>query len=234
MKKKSYKLSASLICADILRLGEEIESIVAGGCDYIHIDVMDGVFVPRFGMYPEIVSAVRSKTDVPIDVHFMVTDAEKYIDPFVRSGASLITVHPEACTHLHRTLHVIKDAGAQAGVSLNFSTPLSVLDYVMDDIDLVLLMAINPGIVGHKLIPKAFDKITDLQQKISAARKNILIEIDGGVTFESAPRMLDAGADMLVCGSSTIFKPPIAVSTKITELRNHLKSFGYEEAHGNV
>ena len=147
MSIQKYKLSASLICADILNLGKDIEEIVKGGCDYIHIDVMDGVYVPRFGMYPEIISAVRTKTDMPIDVHLMVTDAEKYVDLFVHAGASLITVHPETCIHLHRTLHVIKSAGAQAGVCLNFATPLSALDYVMDDIDLVLLMAINPGIV---------------------------------------------------------------------------------------
>jgi ribulose-phosphate 3-epimerase len=226
-QKRQYKISASLICANILRLEEEIDRIVESGCDYIHFDIMDGVYVPRFGMYPEILSAVRKKTSLPIDVHFMTIDAEKYVNLFVDAGASLITVHPEACTHIHRTLQVIKKAGAQTGVCLNYGTPLSVLDYILDDINLVLIMAINPGIVGHPLIPKAIEKIADLRTKIDEQNKNIIIEVDGGVTFESAPKMLAAGAELLVCGSSTIFKPDAPVNIKVQEFRTHLEKFGF-------
>ncbi len=224
---KTYKISASLICANILNLESEIKKIEAGGCDYIHIDVMDGVFVPRLGMYPEIVSAVRRITSLPMDVHLMIADAEKYINVFVDAGANIITVHPEACVHLHRTLTAIKKAGVKAGISLNHATSLFVLDYILDEVDLILLMAINPGIVGHKLIPKAIEKISQLKQKIGEDNKDMIIEVDGGVTFETAPQMLEAGANMLVCGSSTIFKPDISVDIKISEFKKHLSTFGY-------
>lgn len=224
---KPYNISASLICADILNLESELKKIEEGGCDYIHIDVMDGVYVPRYGMYPEIISAVRRISSLPMDVHLMVIDAEKYVNPFIDAGGTIITVHPEACTHLHRTLAAIKRAGAKSGVSLNHATSLSVLDYVLDDIDLVLLMAINPGIVGHKLIPKALEKMAELKRKISEKYPDIIIEVDGGVTFDSAPKMLKAGANMLVCGSSTIFRPDIPVDVKTQEFKKHLSTFGY-------
>jgi len=219
-----YKLSASLICADMLHLERDVELIVAGGCDFIHFDVMDGVFVPRYGLHPEMLAAIRKKTNLPIDVHLMTVEPEKYVEIFVDSGATFITVHAETCTHLHRTLNTIKKNGAKAAVALNHATPLSVLDYVLDDINLVLLMAINPGIVGHKLIPKAIDKISDLRHKLGERYKDVIIEIDGGVTFESASIMLEAGADMLVCGSSTIFKPDIPVDVKTKELKTHIDS----------
>jgi ribulose-phosphate 3-epimerase len=227
MSIRSYKLSASLICANILRLENEIDEIVNGGCDYIHFDVMDGLFVPRFGMYPEILTAVRSMTKIPVDVHLMVANPENYIDVFARAGASLITVHVETCHHLHRTVQLIKHAGVQAGVSVNFATPLSTLDYIVEDVDLVLIMAINPGIVGHALIPQAIKKINNLKDKLFTVPNNVLIQVDGGVTFDSAPKMLDAGADILVCGSSTIFRPDATVSDKIWELKKHLQKFGY-------
>jgi len=224
---KKYYLSASLVCANMLDLDMEIERIVTGGCDYIHFDVMDGVFVPRYGLHPEMLAAVRKKTDLPIDVHLMTVEPEQYVKTFIDAGATFITVHAETCAHLHRTLNTIKKFGAKSAVALNHATPLSVLDYVLDDIDLVLLMAINPGIVGHKLIPKAIDKISDLRYKLGERYKDVIIEIDGGVTFESASIMLDAGADMLVCGSSTIFKPDVSVDIKTKELKKHLSTFGY-------
>ena len=226
-KNKKYYLSASLVCANMLELDREVERIVSGGCDFIHFDVMDGVFVPRYGLHPEMLTAIRKKTDLPIDVHLMTVEPEQYVKTFIDAGATYITVHAEACTHLHRTLNTIKKNGAKAAVALNHATPLSVLDYVLDDIDLVLMMAINPGIVGHKLIPKAIDKIADLRNKLGAKYKNVIIEIDGGVTFETASVMLDAGADMLVCGSSTIFKPDLPVDIKTKELKKHLSTFGY-------
>ena len=223
-KNKKYFLSASLVCANMLELDSEVERIVAGGCDYIHFDVMDGVFVPRYGLHPEMLTSIRKKTDLPIDVHLMTVEPEQYVKTFIDAGATFITVHAEACTHLHRTINTIKKYGAKAAVALNHATPLTDLDYVLDDIDLVLLMAINPGIVGHKLIPKAIDKISDLRNKLGEKYKGVIIEIDGGVTFESAPLMLDAGADMLVCGSSTIFKPDSPVDIKTKELKAHINS----------
>lgn len=226
-KNKKYYLSASLICANMLDLDSEVERIISGGCDYIHFDVMDGVFVPRYGLHPEMLSSIRKKTNLPVDVHLMTVEPEQYVKIFADAGATFITVHAEACAHLHRTLNTIKKNGAKAAVALNHATPLSVLDYVLDDIDLVLLMAINPGIVGHKLIPKAIDKIADLRNKLGTKYQDVLIEIDGGVTFESASKMLDAGADMLVCGSSTIFKPGIPVDMKTQEFKKHLSKFGY-------
>lgn len=224
---KKYLLSASLVCANMLELDSEVERIVAGGADTIHFDVMDGVFVPRFGLHPEMLAAVRKKTTLPVNAHFMTVEPEQYVKLFIDSGATFVTVHAEACTHLHRTLSAIKKNGGKAGVALTHATPLSALDYILDDIDLIMLMAINPGIVGHKLIPSAIGKIADLRKKLGEQYKHIIIEIDGGVTAESAPKMLDAGANMLVCGSSTIFKSDNPVDVKIKEFKKHLSTFGY-------
>lgn len=218
----SYKLAASLICSNILDLGAEIRSLEEGGIDYIHIDVMDGDFVPRLGLHPEMVKAVRSITDIPIDVHLMINNPESFTTDFVKAGGDIITVHAESTKHLHRTIKLIRDAGVRAGVAINPGTSLHVLDYVLDDIDLVMLMAINPGIVGHKLIPQALHKISELKKKL-ADHPNIIIEIDGGVNPESAPEMIRHGADLLVCGTSMIFKPDVAVGQKLKEVRHDIE-----------
>lgn len=219
MEKKLYQLSASLICANPLSIKEEVEDLVKGGIDCIHFDVMDGNFVPRYGLYPELLKAVRSVTGLPVDVHLMSEDPIRYIPVFAQAGATTISVHAEACKHLHQTIKVICENGVKVGVALNYATPLSVLDYVMDDIDLVMLMAINPGIVGHKLIPGVLRKIVDLREKINKSERDIIIEIDGGVTPESAADMVKAGADLLVCGTATIFKPNEPLTQKIAELK---------------
>lgn len=224
MKKNKFELSASLICANFLNLDKEIEQINQSGCDYIHFDVMDGVFVPRYGLFPEMLKYIKAKTSLPIDVHFMTVEPEQYVKVFADAGADIINVHVEACNHLHRTINVIKNLGVKAGVTLNPATPLNVLDYIIDEIDIVQLMAINPGIVGHKLIPKIMDKISDLNLKIED--RNVLIEIDGGVSPESASLMIKNGASILVCGSSTIFKPGIDVDVKTKEFISLLKSQG--------
>lgn len=224
METNSFKLAASLICADILNLEKEIERINQSGCDYIHFDVMDGVFVPRFGLFPEILKYVKSKTNLPIDVHLMIVEPEKHLKMFYDAGADIINVHVEACTHLHRTIGLIKSFGIQSGVTLNPATPLSSLDYVLDDIDIVQLMAINPGIVGHKLIPSIMSKISDLKTLIDNKGKDIFIEIDGGVSPDSAAQMIKNGADILVCGNSTIFKPDMTVDLKTKEFISLLKS----------
>lgn len=216
---KPYYLSASFICGDPLSIKEEIQALEKGGIDFIHFDVMDGVFVPRYGLYPELLKAVRSITDLPIEVHMMTEEPERYVLKFVEAGASIISVHAEACRHLHHTLKTIRAAGVKVGVVLNYATPLTVLDYIMDDVDLVMLMAINPGIVGHKLIPGAIKKIGDLRKKIDESSGDILLAVDGGVSLESVADMVRAGANYLVCGTSAIYKPDVALDVKIKEFR---------------
>ena len=217
----NYLLSGSLICGNMLSLETDIRALEKGGIDSIHFDVMDSIFVPRLGLHPEILKATRSITQLPIDVHLMMHNPEPYLPIFIENGGTCITVHAEATQHLHRLIQKIRSLGAKAGVALNPSTPLSVLDFILDDIDLVLVMAINPGVVGHPLIPNTLKKIALLKEKI-ADHSHIQIEIDGGVTFESAPKMIAAGASMLVCGSATIFKPAEKIEDKIHELRSQI------------
>lgn len=214
----NYQLSASIICADLLNLEKEVDLLNIGKIDRIHFDVMDGVFVPRYGLPPEILKQIHSKKNIPITVHMMVQDPESYIEVIAKAGANALVFHIEPVFHVSRVLKKIKDAGMKAGVALNPATPLSVLDYVLSDVDLIMLMAINPGIVGHKLIPETLGKISDLKNKLKNY-PDIKIEIDGGVTFESAPQMIKNGADILVCGNSTIFKPDERVDQKIKKLR---------------
>lgn len=213
------KLAASIICGNSFNLEADLAALEKGGIDYIHFDVMDGVFVPRFGLFPEYLKAIRSKTNLPIEVHMMVQDPEPYIQDFVNAGATILTPHIEPLMHVHRTVMKIKNAGVQAGLALNPGTPLSSLDSILEDLDLVMLMAINPGIVGHKLIPRTMEKIADLRKKIDEIDKDIMIEIDGGVTPESGVEMMEAGANMLVCGTGTIFQPPAKLDDKIREFR---------------
>ncbi len=216
---KRCQLAASIICGNPSNLDEDLRAIEKGGIDYIHFDVMDGVFVPRFGLFPEYLKAIRAKTNIPIEVHMMVQDPEPYIQDFVNAGANILTPHIEPLHHPHRTMMRIKNAGVLAGFALNPGTPLSVLDYLLEDVDLVMLMAINPGIVGHKLIPKTMEKIADLRKRIDATGKDIFLEIDGGVTPESGVKMLQAGANMLVCGTGTIFQSPAPLYEKIQSFR---------------
>lgn len=215
-------LAASIICGNPLNLDADLAALEKGGIDYIHFDVMDGTFVPRFGLFPEYLKVIREKTTVPIEIHMMVQDPEPYFLPFREAGADILTPHIEPLHHAHRTLMRIKETGAKAGLALNPGTPLSVLDYVLEDLDLVMLMAINPGIVGHKLIPGTYKKIADLRERINATGRDILLEIDGGVTPESGIQMQQAGATMLVCGTGTIFQPPARLEDKIQEFRSTL------------
>lgn len=216
----SYTLSASLVCGDPLSLGADIRALVDGGIDAIHFDVMDGHFVPRLGLYPELLESVKEISSLPVDVHLMITHPEQFAVQFAHAGADVVVVHAEATPHVHRVVHMIRDAGARAGVALNPGTPLSVLDYVLGDIDLVLLMAINPGIVGHKLIPSMLEKIAETKEKL-VDHPNVVIEVDGGVTPESAATMIQTGADMLVCGTSSVFRgPDLAASARA--FREHI------------
>ena len=213
-----YQLTASIICADLLNLKEEMGLLKKGKIDRIHFDVMDGIFVPRYGLPPEILRQIHEVTDIPITVHLMVQDPEPYIEVFAKAGADAFVFHIERIFHANRVLKKVKDAGMKAGVALNPATSLGVLDYVLEDVDVIMLMAINPGILGHKLIPQMLKKIADLKNKLKN-NPDIKIEIDGGVTSESAPKMIANGADILVCGNSTIFKSDERIDKKIKQLR---------------
>lgn len=222
-KTRNYYLSASLICADFLHLQKDIKSLEKGKIDYLHFDVMDGMFVPRFGLFPELVREARKVSTVPMDIHMMVENPEEYIDTFISYGANkedILTIHVESTRHLHRSINKIKSSGLKVGVALNPATPLTTLNYIIEDIDMVMLMAINPGIVGHKLIPSMLQKISDVKTMIGD--RNIYIGVDGGVTPGSVSIMLHNGANFLVCGTQTIFKPNTNIAKNIFSLRKLL------------
>lgn len=223
-KMNQYQLSASIICADLGNLTAQVKLLDKAGIDYIEVDVMDGIFVPRYGLPPEIIRQIRTTSSTPIIAHMMVQNPESYIEVFIEAGADMIIVHLEPLQHIHRVIKTIKDQGAKVGVAINPATPLSVLDYILDDIDLVMLMGINPGIVGHKLIKSTYKKIVDLKEKLSEY-PNIKIQIDGGVNLESGPKMVKLGADILVCGTSTIFNPPQKVDQKTKEFRQIIDNY---------
>jgi ribulose-phosphate 3-epimerase len=196
------KIAPSILSADFARLGEEIKSVEAAGADWIHVDVMDGHFVPNITMGPMVVEAVRRTTKLPVDVHLMITNPDLYIRDFAAAGADYISVQVEVCPHLHRTIHLIKENGAKAGVVFNPATPLSVLDHVLEDLDLVLIMSVNPGFGGQKFIANALDKISFLKNQIRNRQATALIEVDGGVNSTTIAEISRAGADVFVAGSA--------------------------------
>lgn len=194
-------IAPSILSADFSRLGEEIKSVEAGGADYIHLDVMDGIYVPNITFGAPVVSKLRSSTTLPFDVHLMVDRPERFIEDFAKAGSNIITVHAEATIHLHRTLQQIRAAGIKAGVSLNPATPLQCLEYIIDDLDLILLMSVNPGFGGQSYIPAVTEKIRRVRELIRDSGREIILEVDGGVKLENAMEILKAGADLLVVGS---------------------------------
>ena len=227
------KLCASLACADPLHLAREIEAIEAAGIDMIHIDVMDGSFVPNLALSIDLVRAVRRVTDLPMDAHLMMVDPTRYIEPFAEAGADLIVVHQEACTHLQRTLAAIRALGVGAGVALNPATSLKMLEYVLDDIDLLLIMTVNPGFVGQKLVPATVGKIADARRMLAAHNRPIDIQVDGNVSLDNAHAMVAAGANWLVGGTSSIFRRDLTIAEGAAELRR-VAERARMEAHGGV
>ena len=200
-------ISPSILSADFSILGEEVKQLESAGADYVHIDVMDGHFVPNITIGPLVVDAVKKVTPLPLDVHLMIEDPDLYIDAFAKAGSSILTVHAEVCTHLHRTLQAIRDKGVKAAVSLNPATPINVLDHVLEEVDMILIMTVNPGFGGQKFIQPMIQKIKDLKLKIEKAGLEIAIEVDGGIVLENIKAVSDAGADVFVSGSGILNTP---------------------------
>jgi ribulose-phosphate 3-epimerase len=196
------KIAPSILSADFARLGEEVTAVTAAGADYIHIDVMDGRFVPNITIGPLVVEAVRRVTALPLDVHLMIAEPDRYIADFAEAGADIIVVHAEATDHLHRTVQLIKSFGKRAGVSLNPATPLTVLDYILDDLDLVLLMTVNPGFGGQSFIDSCLRKIHELRGMLDKRGLETELEVDGGVKCSNIEQISHAGADVFVAGSA--------------------------------
>lgn len=212
------KIAPSILSADFSRLGEEVRAAEEAGADYIHIDVMDGRFVPNLTMGPDIVAAVRHHTSLPLDVHLMIESPERLIGRFAEAGASILTVHQEACRHLDYVLAMIHDLGVRAGVSINPATPIAVLEEVLEEVDLVLVMSVNPGFGGQKLIPRTVEKVRRMASAMVACASSAELEVDGGVAPENATRLVSAGARVLVAGSS-VFNDRGSVGDNIAALR---------------
>lgn len=208
----SPQLAPSILAADFANLQKEVEMLNASAADYIHVDVMDGIFVPNISFGIPVTEAIHRHATKPLDVHLMIVNPELYLEAFVKAGASILTVHVEACTHLHRTLQEIKRLGARAGVALNPHTPIESLSEVLEEVDLVCVMSVNPGFGGQKFIEHSYSKVANLKEMILKKGSNAQIEVDGGVTDQNAKALLEAGADILVAGSF-VFNAPNPIAT---------------------
>ncbi len=205
-----YLIAPSILSADFSRLGEEVRAVTAAGADVIHVDVMDGHFVPNITIGPLVVKAVRKVTELPLDVHLMIENPERYLEDFAQAGADWITVHVETGYHLHRTVHRIKELGKKAGVVLNPATPLAMVEHLLADVDLVMLMSVNPGFGGQSFIPATLPKIRRLREMITERGLPTGIEVDGGISPETLPEAVAAGANIFVAGSAVFGKPDYA------------------------
>lgn len=212
-------ISPSILSADFARLGEEVRAIDEAGCDWIHVDVMDGHYVPNLTIGPGVVKSLRPHTDKPFDVHLMVSPVDTWLEAFAEAGADIITVHPEAGPHVHRTVQAIKGLGKMAGISLNPATPAKMLDYLIDEIDLVLIMSVNPGFGGQSFITSQLRKIEAVRKMIDKTGRDIHLEVDGGVDSVTARQCVDAGADVLVAGSATFKGGPGQYAANISALK---------------
>jgi ribulose-phosphate 3-epimerase len=215
----SVRIAPSILSADFARLGEEVRAIESAGADWVHIDVMDGHYVPNLTIGPAVVKALRPHSSLPFDVHLMISPVDHFLDAFAAAGADIITVHPEAGPHIHRTVQHIKSLGKQAGVSLNPATPAKMLDYLIDDIDLVLIMSVNPGFGGQSFISSQLRKIEAVRKMIDKSGRDIRLEVDGGIDAGTAPLAIAAGADVLVAGTATFKGGEPAYADNIRRLR---------------
>jgi len=216
---RAVRIAPSILSADFARLGEEVRAVSEAGADYIHVDVMDGHFVPNLTIGPMVVKALRPHSALPFDVHLMIAPVDPYIPAFAAAGADIITVHAEAGPHLHRSLQLVKQQGKKAGVSLNPGTPLAALEQVLDAVDLILVMSVNPGFGGQSFIESQLAKIADLRRRIDGCGRTIDLEVDGGINAETARRAIAAGADVLVAGTATFEGGPGAYAANIRRLR---------------
>lgn len=219
MSKASVIIAPSILSADFARLGEEARAVAAAGADWLHVDVMDGHFVPNITIGPQVVKALQPYVSIPFDVHLMIAPVDPYIEAFRAAGADHILVHPEAGPHLNRTLKHIRELGAKAGVVFDPSTPPDVVEFMMDEIDIILVMTINPGFGGQSFMPSQLAKIRRLRSMIEASGRDIILEVDGGVTRETAPLCIEAGATALVAGTAVFKDGPGGYADNIQRLR---------------
>ncbi|HXC61499.1 MAG TPA: ribulose-phosphate 3-epimerase [Nitrospiria bacterium] len=218
----SKKIAPSILSADFARLGEEIAKVEAAGADMIHVDVMDGHFVPNFTIGPPIVKAIRKVTKLPLDVHLMMTNPDEFIPEFIQAGSNYLTVHVETCPHLHRTIQSIKEKGVKAGVTLNPATPLCSIEEILPDVDLLLIMSVNPGFGGQSFIPRALEKLKRARKMIDDRGLKVELEVDGGVKPENMAALSKAGADIFVAGSAIFGNPDY--KTTIQKMRKAIGS----------
>ncbi len=217
------KISASIMCANLINLEQDIKKLEKANVEYLHWDIMDGIFVPNFSLNPDIMSAVKKICKIEFDTHLMITDPGRYIDLFADVGSDLLVVHVEATTHLHRVIQKIKSKGLKAGVALNPATSVETIKYVLDDLDLILVMTVNPGFAGQKMIPATLNKIEKIKKVIEKRNLKIDIQVDGNVSFDNAVKMKKRGANVFVAGTSSVFNKDLSINQAVSKMREKIR-----------